>query len=156
MSWKLKILNNYAKFIELASEINGNMPHFVVSKIVDALNAQQKSVKGSRVFVLGVAYKKDIADTRESPALDVMKLLQDRGAKLSYHDPFVSKISLEPGVLMSSALDDELLEASDCVAIITDHSAFDYSRIVDKARVVVDTRNATRTVTLGREKITKI
>ncbi|HEV8336809.1 MAG TPA: nucleotide sugar dehydrogenase [Candidatus Polarisedimenticolia bacterium] len=156
LSWKLKTLNYYAKFIELASEINGNMPHYVVSKIADALNAHRKSVNGSRILVLGVAYKKDIGDVRESPALDVIKLLQDRGAEVLMNDPYAGEIHLDHGVLQSVPLGDEVLAAADCTVIVTNHSSYDYARIVEKSRLVVDTRNATRDIREGREKIRKI
>ena len=132
------------------------MPHFVLSKIVEALNVQRKAVNGSRLLILGVAYKKDIGDVRESPALDVIKLLQDRGAEVVYNDPYVEEITLDHGVLRSSALSDDLLATSDCTIIITDHSSYDYARVVEKARSVVDTRNATRDVKADRKKITKI
>jgi UDP-N-acetyl-D-glucosamine dehydrogenase len=156
LSWKLRTLNYYAKFIELASEINGNMPHYVVSKIADALNAHRKSVNGSRILVLGVAYKKDIGDVRESPALDVIKLLQDRGAEVVMNDPYAGEIHLDQGVLQSVPLGDEVLASADCTVIVTNHSSYDYARIVEKSRLVVDTRNATRDIRVGREKIRKI
>jgi UDP-N-acetyl-D-glucosamine dehydrogenase len=156
LSWKLKTLNYYAKFIELASEINSNMPHHVVERIVEALNSQKKSVNGSRVLVLGVAYKKDISDVRESPALDVIKLLQDKGAQVVYHDPHVPQITMDHGVLRSVPFSDALLQGSDCTVIVTDHSDFDCPRIVDKAKVLVDTRNATRGIKAARGKILKI
>ena len=156
LSWKLKTLNYYAKFIELASEINGNMPHYVVTKIVDALNAHKKSVNGSRVLVLGVAYKKDISDVRESPALDVIKLLQDRGAQVLYSDPHAPEIHLDHGVLRAVPLTDEVLSGCDCTVIVTNHSAFDYGRIAEKARVLVDTRNATRGIKAPEGRIIKI
>jgi len=156
LSWKLKTLNYYAKFIELASEINGNMPHFVVNRVVHALNVQRKPVNGSRILILGIAYKKDTGDVRESPALDVIKLLHDRGAEIVYNDPHAPEVALDHGVLQSIPLTDELLSGSDCTVIVTNHSAYDYARIVEKARCVVDTRNATRDVRAGREKITKI
>jgi UDP-N-acetyl-D-glucosamine dehydrogenase len=156
LSWKLKTLNYYAKFIELASEINSNMPHYVVTRVVDALNSMQKSVKGSRVLVLGVAYKKDISDVRESPALDILKLLADKGAEVVYNDPHAPEVQMDHGVLRSLPLTDELLEGSDCVVIVTNHSDYDYARIVDKSRVVVDTRNATRGLRVARGKILKI
>jgi UDP-N-acetyl-D-glucosamine dehydrogenase len=156
LSWKLKTLNYYAKFIELASEINGNMPHYVVTKIVDALNDQRKSVKGSQVLILGIAYKKDISDVRESPALDVIKLLQDRGAVVLVNDPHVEEVQMDHGTFRSVPLTDGLLAASDCAVIITDHSSYDYAHIVDKSRIVVDTRNATRGIASARGKITKL
>jgi len=156
LSWKLKTLNYYAKFIELAAEINGNMPHYVITKIVDALNARKKPVNGSRVLVLGVAYKKDISDVRESPALDVIKLLQDRGAEVLFNDPYAAEVHMDHGTLRSVPLTDELLAGCDCTVIVTDHSCYDYARIVEKSRIVVDTRNATRRVGAGREKIARL
>jgi UDP-N-acetyl-D-glucosamine dehydrogenase len=156
LSWKLRTLNYYAKFIELASEINGNMPQYVVSKIAEALNGHRKSVNGSRILVLGVAYKKDIGDVRESPALDIIKLLQDRGAEIVINDPYAGEITLDRGVLRSVPLGDEVLAAADCAVIVTNHSSYDYARIVEKSRLVVDTRNATRGIREGREKIRKI
>ena len=156
LSWKLKTLNYYAKFIELASEINSNMPHYVVTRIVDALNSLQKSVNGSRILILGIAYKKDISDVRESPALDIIKLLQDKGAQVIYHDPHAPEVHLDHGVLRSVSLTDDLLSGSDCTVIVTNHSDYDYARIVAKAKIVVDTRNATRGMSAPRGKILKI
>lgn len=143
LSWKLKTLNYRARFIELAGEINSEMPEHVCDLVVDALNAQKKSVNGSRVMVLGVAYKRDIEDVRESPALDILKLLETRGAAVSYHDPFVASLSLDGTTLRSVELQPGVAQA-DVVVIVTDHSAFQYREIVDAARVIVDTRNATR------------
>jgi UDP-N-acetyl-D-glucosamine dehydrogenase len=143
LSWKLKTLNYRARFIELAGEINSEMPEYVCSKVADALNDREKSVKGSRVLILGVTYKRDIEDVRESPALDILKLLEARGARVSYNDPHVPHLELN-GLSLHSA---ELLPAvreADVVVIVTDHSAYPYAQIVDAARVVVDTRNATR------------
>ncbi|MFQ5877234.1 MAG: nucleotide sugar dehydrogenase [Acidobacteriota bacterium] len=157
LSWKLKTLNYYAKFIELAAEINGNMPHYVVTKVVDALNDRSKSVRDAKVLVLGVAYKKDVGDVRESPALDVIKLLADRGALIRYHDPFVGEITLDGGqVYRSVALDESALREADLVLIVTDHSSYDYETIVAHAACVLDTRNATRNVRSNREKIRRL
>jgi UDP-N-acetyl-D-glucosamine dehydrogenase len=143
LSWKLKTLDYRARFIELASEINADMPHYVVNKINDALNEFSKSVKNSTVLVLGVSYKKDIDDLRESPALDVIQLLRKRGAKVVYHDPYVPEIRLDTMTLLSSDLESALAKA-DCTAIITNHSVFDYQRIVEMSKVVLDTRNSTK------------
>src|SRR5437867_6658566 len=124
LSWKLRTLNYYAKFIELASEINSNMPHYVVTKAVDALNDHRKSVRGARVLVLGVAYKKDVGDVRESPALDVIKLLADRGADIRYNDPHAAEVAIDGGQRYRSVpLDREALEEADLVVIITNHSS---------------------------------
>ena len=143
LSWKLKTLNYRARFIELASEINADMPHYVVNKVNDALNGFSKSVKSSKVLIIGVSYKKDIDDLRESPALDIIHLLQDRGAHVSYHDPYVPEIQFERGNLKSVPLEQGLVE-SDCAVIVTNHSNIDYSKVEKLAKVVLDTRNATR------------
>jgi UDP-N-acetyl-D-glucosamine dehydrogenase len=143
LSWKTKQAGIEARFIELAGYINGQMPHFVVTKIQDALNDRAKPVKGSHVHVLGVAYKRNIDDVRESPALDVIMLLEKLGAKVTYSDPFVPSIRLDGTSLCALAVDSSV-EAADCVVIITDHTDFDYERIYDKAKLIVDTRNAYR------------
>jgi UDP-N-acetyl-D-glucosamine dehydrogenase len=143
LSWKLKTLNYRARFIELAGEINSEMPEHVCALVAEALNEQSRSVKGSRVLVAGVTYKKDVDDVRESPALDILNLLQSRGASVSYSDPFVPELALDGATLRSV----ELIAAarfSDVVVIVTDHSSFPYRELVEAARVVVDTRNATR------------
>jgi len=157
LSWKLKTLNYSARFIELASEINGNMPHYVVSKVVDALNDQRKSVRGARVLLLGVAYKRDVGDVRESPALDIMKLLVDRGADLRYNDPYARTIAIDGGEKYESVpLDGRELESADLVMIVTNHSAYDYEFIVSRSNRVLDTRNATRDVPGGRAKVVRL
>jgi len=156
LSWKLKSLNYTSRFIDLASEINGGMPRFVVQRVFDALNRQEKSVKGSRILALGVAYKRDTSDCRESPALDVLALLQERGARVSYHDPFVAEVEVGAQRLRSAPLDEKAVAQADCVVILTDHSGIDYAWAVRHARSVVDSRNATRAVTEGRERIAKL
>jgi UDP-N-acetyl-D-glucosamine dehydrogenase len=143
LSWKLKTLNYRARFIELASEINADMPHYVVNKINDMLNEFSKSVKNSKVLIIGVSYKKDIDDLRESPALDVIQLLQSRGAQVMYHDPYVPEVVFERLSLKSMPLQQGLTEA-DCAVIITNHSSIDYAEVERLAKVVLDTRNATR------------
>jgi UDP-N-acetyl-D-glucosamine dehydrogenase len=140
LSWKTRQAGIEARFIELAGYINGQMPHFVADKVQSALNDVGKPVKGSRIHVMGVAYKRDIADMRESPALDVMLLLKRRGAVLAYSDPYVPSLRID-GVDFESAPEESAAEA-DCVVIVTDHSAFDYQALVERARLVVDTRNA--------------
>jgi UDP-N-acetyl-D-glucosamine dehydrogenase len=144
LSWKTKQAGIEARFIELAGYINGQMPHFVVDKIQNALNDAGKPVKGSHIHILGVAYKKDIDDIRESPALDVMLLLQRRGARLSYSDPYVPRLQLD-GIELQAQPESVSGEA-DCAVIITDHSAFDYRGIAADARLIVDTRNALKGV----------
>lgn len=144
LSWKLKTLNYTARFIELASEVNTSMPVHVVSKVSDALNDDAKAVRKSQIVVLGAAYKKDVDDVRESPALDIIQLLEERGAHVEYHDPYVPSIRLEHGrTMQSSALSAELLSKADCVVIVTNHSVFDYAWVVDNSHIVIDTRNAT-------------
>jgi UDP-N-acetyl-D-glucosamine dehydrogenase len=143
LSWKSKQAGIEARFIELAGYINGQMPHFVVDKIQNALNEHSKPLKGSRVHVLGVAYKRDIDDVRESPALDIIHLLGKRGAKVSYSDPWIPRLKADGVVPEMTGSDPETsAAAADCVVIVTDHRAFDYARIVERAPLIVDTRNA--------------
>ena len=142
LSWKLRSLNYTAKFIELASEINLGMPRYVVQKVQDALNDHGKALKGSKVLVLGVAYKPDIDDLRESPAIDVIGLLTQKGAEVEYHDPYVSHLKEEEFDLVCVP---DLLTAvrqADCVVIVTNHSTYDYPAILETAQCIVDTRNA--------------
>ena len=144
LSWKLKTLNYTARFIELASEINTSMPLYVVDKVTQALNDDTKAVRGSRIVVLGVAYKRDVDDVRESPALDVISLLHGRGADVVYHDPYVPSVRLEDDIHMTgSEYSEALLHDSDCVIIITDHSSYDWQHVLDNCTLVVDTRNST-------------
>jgi UDP-N-acetyl-D-glucosamine dehydrogenase len=141
LSWKSKQAGVEARFIELAGNINGQMPHFVVSKVQNALNEAGKPVKGSKILIYGVSYKRDIDDVRESPALDIIHLLKRRGAEISYIDPFVPEIRIE-GELSLRAYDGAGIGEADCVVVVTDHSSFDYQALVRDARLVVDTRNA--------------
>ncbi len=140
LSWKTRQAGIEARFIELAGYINGQMPHFVVDKVQNALNDAGKAVKGSRIHVMGVAYKRDIEDVRESPALDIMLLLQRRGGVISYSDPHVPVLRLDG--LDLAAAPQEAAAAADCVVIVTDHSAFDYAALVERAALIVDSRNA--------------
>ena len=140
LSWKTKQAGIEARFIELAGYINGQMPHFVVDKVQNALNDAGKPVKGSRIHVMGVAYKRDIDDMRESPALDVMLLLQRRGAVVSYSDPHVPVLKMEGLDLKATPQEDGA--SADCVVIVTDHSSFDYTSLVERAGLIVDSRNA--------------
>ncbi|MBI3060653.1 MAG: nucleotide sugar dehydrogenase [Deltaproteobacteria bacterium] len=154
LSWKLKLLACKARLIELADEINREMPRFVVEKIVEALNRAQKSVKGSKILILGVAYKKDSDDVRESPALDVMKLLGERGGEIAYHDPYVSQLRLESELLQSAPLTSQSLASADVVVIITDHTRFDAGEIVGHSRLIIDARNLTQGI--ESEKIVRL
>jgi len=143
LSWKMRTLNYRTRFIEVASEINSRMPEFVVDKVGQALNEVRKPVNGSRIVVLGVAYKPDVNDVRESPAVDVMKLLEADGAEVVFHDPYVPRLSEDGRVWEGVEMTDELLTGADAVVIVTDHSCFDYQRIVDRSPLLVDARNAT-------------
>ncbi|HUP03844.1 MAG TPA: nucleotide sugar dehydrogenase [Bryobacteraceae bacterium] len=140
LSWKTKQAGIEARFIELAGYINGQMPHFAVSRVQDALNNQGRAVKGSRIHIMGVAYKRDIDDMRESPALDVILLLRRLGAEVTYSDPHVPSMRLDGLTLQASP--DAAAADADCVVVVTDHSAFDYKKLVDSAKLIVDTRNA--------------
>ena len=143
LSWKLKTLNYTSRFIELASEINTGMPEYVIEKVSNALNDESKAVRGSKIAVLGVAYKRDVDDVRESPALDIIQLLEEKGAQVSYHDPFVPSVRLEHERRMeTTALTEEWLRSADCVVVVTDHTTFDYAWIAAHSHLIVDTRNA--------------
>ena len=156
LSWKLKTLNYTARFIELASEINTSMPLYVIDKVNDALNDDSKAVRGSKIVVLGVAYKRDVDDVRESPALDIISLLEKRGAKVEYHDPYVAQVRLEDEQIMrGSAYSDGLLEGADCVVIVTDHSTYDWQHVVEHSQLVVDTRHATA-ASKGRARVVSL
>jgi UDP-N-acetyl-D-glucosamine dehydrogenase len=140
LSWKTKQAGIEARFIELAGYINGQMPHFVADKVQNALNDVGKPVKGSHVHVMGVAYKRDIDDMRESPALDILLLLQKRGARLSYSDPHVPELRLDGLNLETQA--ESAAAAADCVVIVTDHTVFNYDNLLERAKLIVDSRNA--------------
>jgi len=144
LSWKLKILNYTARFIELASEINSSMPHYVVEKISEALNEQRRSLNGASILVLGVAYKRNVGDVRESPAIDIIERLLERKATVLYNDEYVPSLALPGQTLFSQPLSDGLLQAADCVVVATDHSYYDVPWILRTARCLVDTRNITR------------
>ncbi|AKU90670.1 nucleotide sugar dehydrogenase [Vulgatibacter incomptus] len=158
LTWKARHFEFATRFIELAGEINTNMPYYVVQRTVDALNAEGKSVRGARILALGVAYKKDVDDLRESPALRVMELLEAKGARIEYHDPYVGEArSLhDPShVFRSVPLTKETIVGADAVIVLTDHGCIDYAKVVADARLVIDTRNATRAVVQGRDKVVK-
>ena len=153
LAWKMRTLNYKTRFIDLASEINSNMPDYVVEKVARALNDVRKPVAGSHVLVLGVAYKKNIDDVRESPALDVIRLLEARGAEVSFHDPYVEQIREEGTEHVGTPLTAEGLASVDAVVIVTDHDNVDYELVVANAPLVVDTRNATARVRPGRARV---
>jgi UDP-N-acetyl-D-glucosamine dehydrogenase len=156
LAWKMRTLNYKTRFIDLASEINSEMPAIVVRKVTQALNDEKKAVNGSRILVLGVAYKKDIDDMRESPALDVIRLLESQGASVFYHDPYVPKFREDGHEHTSVALTDKEISSADAVVIVTDHSSVDYQRVVSLAAVVVDTRNATARLAKGKGRIVSL
>jgi UDP-N-acetyl-D-glucosamine dehydrogenase len=143
----------HTRFIELAGEINENMPYFVMSKLQRVLNQRGRCLKGSSVLVLGVTYKADIADPRESPATKVMELLQNEGANLQYSDPYAPSLVVKGREYKSQEVNAELLQRSACALILTAHSVFDYQLVVDHAPVVFDTRNGTRQVKQHRDRI---
>jgi UDP-N-acetyl-D-glucosamine dehydrogenase len=146
LSWKMKAFHYNARFIELASEINTNMPRYVVSRVMEALNDRGKALKGSKVLILGAAYKPDIDDVRESPALDVIGLLQKKGASVQYHDPYIPHIHHETDGWQMDSVQDVMKAVgnADAVVIITNHKVYDYKAIVESSVFVFDTRNATR------------
>jgi UDP-N-acetyl-D-glucosamine dehydrogenase len=160
LTWLARKWGEQTRFIELAGEINTHMPQYVISRLAEFLNDAGKPIKGSKILILGAAYKKDVDDPRESPSFELMKLLLKRGAVLSYNDPHVPTLpkmrhypDLPP--MDSVPLTPESLRSQDCVLISTDHSAYDYGFIVQHAKLVLDTRNATKSVTAGRDKIRK-
>jgi UDP-N-acetyl-D-glucosamine dehydrogenase len=157
LSWKAKEYDFSTRFIHLAGEVNSAIPHYVVERLTDALNDKGKSVRGSKILMLGVAYKKDVDDVRESPALEIMELLDDKGAVLTYSDPYIPRLHKmrkhDFSHMSSAALTEDLLKKHDAVLITTDHTSIDYQWLVTNATLVVDTRNATREVQQGREKI---
>lgn len=140
--WKAKMYDFYGKFIELASDINGNMPRHVLYKVAEALNLVSKSIRGSSVLILGMAYKKDVNDLRESPSLEIYKLLKAQGALVDFHDPFISEFHEGNDTIKGVPLTAEGLASYDCVVLATNHSVFNYQWIADHARLIVDTRNA--------------
>ncbi len=144
LSWKLKTLNYRARFIELADEVNTSMPEHVLTLICDALNTKKKSVNGSKILVLGMAYKKDIDDMRESPAITICELLLQRGAKISYHDSYIPECRLDEKPFKSLKLTPAEIKKADCVVILTGHTNVDYKEVVKNSKLVVDTRNATK------------
>jgi len=142
LSWKLRSLQYHTRFIDLAAEINSNMPRFVIRQIQDALNHQELPLKGSDILILGAAYKPDIDDLRESPALDVIDLLLEKGAQVTFHDPYIRSITHQGWELTRIDPLQESVSSADCVVVITDHSAYDYLEIAEHANCLVDTRNA--------------
>jgi UDP-N-acetyl-D-glucosamine dehydrogenase len=152
----MKSLNYNARFIELASEINTNMPRFVVSRVQDALNDRSLALKGSKILVLGASYKPDIDDLRESPALDVIGLLMAKGARVDYHDPFIPTLKHDSWEKVSVPDLKAAVRAVDCVVIVTNHSQYDYAMLLENAKLIVDTRNALRDAGRDNEKVVRL
>ncbi len=158
LTWKAKEFGMATRFIELAGEVNTSMPHYVITKTMEALNEHGKAMKGAKILVLGLAYKKDVDDLRESPSIEVIELLREHGAKVDYNDPHIPQThkQREHNLQMKSKpLSPKMLASYDCVLICTDHTSYDYNMIVKNAKLVVDTRNATANVKAGRNKIVK-
>lgn len=158
LSWKMKALNYNARFIELASEINTNMPRYVVGRVLDAMNERGKTLKGSKVLVLGVAYKADIDDVRESPALDVIGLLKKKGAQVEYHDPYIPHIHHEYEGWRMDSISDVMqgVRAADAVVIVTNHTAYDYPAILEAAQFIFDSRNALGKLAKNNPKVERL
>jgi UDP-N-acetyl-D-glucosamine dehydrogenase len=156
LAWKMRTLNYKTRFIDLASEINSQMPAFVVEKVSQALNLDRKPLNGSRVLILGVAYKRDIDDVRESPALDVIRLLEEQGAAVSYHDPHVPVLREGDHEYTGVALTPAVLSATDAVVVITDHQGVDYQSVADHATVIIDARNVTGRLRPSRARVVSL
>lgn len=156
LSWKAKLHGFEPRFIELSSQINAAMPEEVVSRIAAALNTKAKALKGAHILLVGVAYKKNVGDTRESPALEIVLKLRREGAHVRYHDPFVRKLSLDSVSLPSTPLSPRALSAADCVVIVTEHEAIDYGHVLKHARLILDTRNALRQITPRSKKVIRL
>jgi UDP-N-acetyl-D-glucosamine dehydrogenase len=156
LSWKARVTGFDPRFIELAHQVNSSMPRVVVSVITEALNRRRKSVNGSRVLVLGVSYKRDVNDARESPAIDIIHELERREALVEYHDPYVASLDVSGRIMTSVPLDENRLKEADCVVIATDHGCVDYKRVVTLASLVVDTRNVTHGVAPYADNVVKL
>lgn len=156
LAWKLRTLNYTARFITLAGEVNSSMPLHVVHLVTDALNDRRLAINGARILIIGVAYKPDVADIRESPALDILHELHVQGALVYYHDPYVPTLDLGDWSLRASELSDALLSAMDCIVIVTPHSSYDWQRIITQSRLIIDTRNATGELGKGQPHVIKL
>jgi UDP-N-acetyl-D-glucosamine dehydrogenase len=156
LSWKARVNGFEPRFIDLAHQVNSAMPHVVVSRVAEALNDQGLSVRGATVLVLGVSYKRDVNDVRESPALTVISELAAAGARVFYHDPYVPALRAEGLTMTSVPLEDHFVATVDCVVILTDHGGIDYKRVVHRAARVVDTRNVTRDLVEARARVVRL
>jgi len=156
LAWKMRTVDYTSRFIQIATEINGSMPHHVVTMVADALNEERKAVNGARVLVMGVAYKPNVSDTRESPAIEIIDELTAKGADVSYHDPHVRQLATSSQKLSCVELTAELIESTDCVLIITPHEVYDWQMVLDHAAIVIDTRNAIGDLTSSSGRIIKL
>ncbi|HKW11432.1 MAG TPA: nucleotide sugar dehydrogenase, partial [Gemmatimonadaceae bacterium] len=156
LAWKMRTLNYKTRFIDLASEINSQMPAFVVEKVSHALNLDRKSVNGSKVLVLGVAYKRDIDDVRESPALDVIRLLEELGAEVSFHDPYIPAVREDGHMREGVDLTSQMLADTDAVVVVTDHHSVDYQFVMDHASLIVDSRNVMRNLVQTKARVVSL
>jgi len=156
LAWKARLHGFEAKFIDLADRVNSGMPEYVVSRIMGALNERKKAVRGAKVHILGISYKKDVSDTRESPSLEIMRLLKDKGAELSFSDPYAKACTINGKKIKAVEQSARILKSKDCVAIITDHSVYNYNEIVKNSKLLVDTRNATRKISKRERKVIKL
>jgi UDP-N-acetyl-D-glucosamine dehydrogenase len=156
LSWKAKLHGFEARFIELASQVNGAMPEYVVNRVAQGLNAKGRSLKGSRILILGVAYKRDVSDVRESPALEIVHHLIQKGARVRYHDPFVPSFRTDGLRLRSTALTPAARRSADCVVIVTDHEALDKRLVAKHSRLILDTRNALKSQGIRSSKIVRL
>ncbi len=156
LAWKAKLSGFEARFIDLADRVNSSMPEYVLSRIVKALNEEKKSLKGAKILILGVAYKKNVSDTRESPALEIARLLKEKGAKISYSDPYVPACTIDGKRITSLKLNPQTLKSKDCAVIITDHTAFDYREIAKYSKILFDTRNVTKTIVRKGRRLIKL
>ena len=156
LAWKLNTLNYTARFVQLAQEINFSMPVYVRELIVGALGEQGKTLEGARLLVLGVAYKPDVGDIRESPAIDLIELLTNEGAIVEYNDPYIPTLEFGNKHLSSLTLEADILQAADCVVVVTNHSSYDWEMVVGSSRLVIDTRNATRNVSVSTDNVVKL
>ena len=156
LAWKLKTLNYNARFIQLATEVNTSMPDYVVTKITDILNQSSRALKGSKILILGIAYKPDVSDFRESPSLDVIDILRNKGALVSYNDPYIPDLKYEHFDMSSITLDESTMSRFDCVVITTNHSNYDWNWVVRHSKCILDTRNATANVTENKSSVVKL
>jgi UDP-N-acetyl-D-glucosamine dehydrogenase len=157
LSWKMRTLNYKTRFIELAAEVNTSMPEYVIESVVEGLNYHKKAINGSKILLLGMAYKKDIDDLRESPAIDIYNILVDKGAEVIYHDSHCPVFKLDgAGYVESAPLTNDLLNEMDCVVITTDHTTVDYQAVVDHSKLIIDTRNATKGLKNTADKVLRL